>query len=593
MKQHILLSLFFMSFCLLFFNCRQKEEAGSPTEEIILKLDHKSDSLKDNKEYDSAIFYSEKLLDISSRYSNSIYMAKANFRLGYCYKQQNKLLEAFQYYSASLDIHIKLGDNARAASCFLSMANIHKSLGDFGASQTAAIKGLDYLKSSSEKPGKTFIGLCHIVSVTLKEEGSYEEALEWNEKSFNAITDSTSEKRLANFIKVKNTTAGILIKQEKFEEAIAIYNRLLEKPEIKRDRKEYARILDNLGYALFLKNPDTTNAETFLKEALDIRREEKDVSGQIASHIHLTEFYLNVNKAHALFYATQAYENAKSMSALVSIREALYYIIRLKEVVKEALEDQEREKELEALRRETRSTYKTTIYNNEELKENNLILESQKNTAIVIGLFILLLSIFTYFILKSRHKREKLQKIYETEVRLAKKLHDEAANDIYNIMAMIQKSRHADKRILNKLHTVYAKVRDISHENNDIDFEENFETTLKDLLLNYEDNRVNIITRGLSKTNWNTTARSKRIAIYRALQELLVNMKKHSSATHVLVSFKKMKDKIVMEYSDNGIGYDLNHNPRPQNMENRIKAVNGTIIFESEKNKGFKAKITI
>ncbi len=73
----------------------------------------------------------------------------------------------------------------------------------------------------------------------------------------------------------------------------------------------------------------------------------------------------------------------------------------------------------------------------------------------------------------------------------------------------------------------------------------------------------------------------------------MVNMKKHSKASLVALSFSETKNKINISYTDNGLGTNLKKSTGLLNVENRISSIKGTIIFESEINKGFKVKITM
>jgi signal transduction histidine kinase len=86
-----------------------------------------------------------------------------------------------------------------------------------------------------------------------------------------------------------------------------------------------------------------------------------------------------------------------------------------------------------------------------------------------------------------------------------------------------------------------------------------------------------------------------KITVYRVLQELLVNMKKHSQCSLVVLTFKKNENKLQIDYSDNGIGAtieELNLKNGLRNVENRIQAIKGTITFDSKSDKGFKVYIT-
>ena len=73
-------------------------------------------------------------------------------------------------------------------------------------------------------------------------------------------------------------------------------------------------------------------------------------------------------------------------------------------------------------------------------------------------------------------------------------------------------------------------------------------------------------------------------------------MKKHSQCSLAVITFKKSKNKLQIDYSDNGIGATLdkiNSKNGLQNVENRILSINGTITFDTKSNKGFKTSFTI
>ena len=102
--------------------------------------------------------------------------------------------------------------------------------------------------------------------------------------------------------------------------------------------------------------------------------------------------------------------------------------------------------------------------------------------------------------------------------------------------------------------------------------------------------KVNIIKKGNNEINWESISAEKQIEIHRVLQEILVNMKKHSKATLVVIMFENLEKNIRIKYSDNGIGFDLEKTSKNglRNMENRMNSIKGSITFESEMNRGVK-----
>ncbi|MGG3624861.1 histidine kinase [Bacillus gobiensis] len=88
--------------------------------------------------------------------------------------------------------------------------------------------------------------------------------------------------------------------------------------------------------------------------------------------------------------------------------------------------------------------------------------------------------------------------------------------------------------------------------------------------------------------------------IYRIIQELLTNTAKHSQATNVLIMLVCIKDKIVLHYEDNGVGYDKkNLNAQESGsmglsgIQERVRALNGDLQIETDVGRGFKAVMNL
>jgi len=201
--------------------------------------------------------------------------------------------------------------------------------------------------------------------------------------------------------------------------------------------------------------------------------------------------------------------------------------------------------------------------------------------------------IFIIILMRAKAKKQRLLVVYTTETRISKKVHDEIANDLYQVMTTIQATSPSIEVLLDDLEGIYIKTRDISKENTLIDMDQNFDNVLKDLLLTYQSSSTTITTLNCEKINWNKISDTKKHSVYRVLQELMTNMKKHSKASNVLVSFSYMRQKLQIIYRDNGVGCNLQKHTGLQNAENRIKAIEGTITFDSNPNNGFQVTLLI
>jgi signal transduction histidine kinase len=210
------------------------------------------------------------------------------------------------------------------------------------------------------------------------------------------------------------------------------------------------------------------------------------------------------------------------------------------------------------------------------------------------------LIIVLYLYLTSRGKKEKIEATYKSETRIAKKLHDELANDIYHTMAFVENKNLAltenKEQLLNNLDIIYSRTRDISKENCAIITNENYVLGLKEMILEFNTSNTSIILNDLETISWNTLDRSKKTTVYRVLQELLVNMKKHSNANLAVINFKETDKNIIINYSDNGNGADLTQlsfKNGLHNVENRIQSIKGNVEIDSHPGKGFKVLLKI
>ncbi len=73
----------------------------------------------------------------------------------------------------------------------------------------------------------------------------------------------------------------------------------------------------------------------------------------------------------------------------------------------------------------------------------------------------------------------------------------------------------------------------------------------------------------------------------------MTNMKKHSNANIVSLKFSRLKHEIIINYTDNGIGIqELSPKNGIQNMENRIRGIDGKITFDTDTNRFLKINIS-
>ena len=93
-------------------------------------------------------------------------------------------------------------------------------------------------------------------------------------------------------------------------------------------------------------------------------------------------------------------------------------------------------------------------------------------------------------------------------------------------------------------------------------------------------------------------AENTEIMIYRIVQEMLNNTLKHAQASAISMLLTKKDNNLIIEYKDNGIGFDETKLPKNKNLgllgiRTRVEYLGGTVDMKSEPGKGISYKIII
>ncbi|GGK58533.1 hypothetical protein GCM10007963_28300 [Lutibacter litoralis] len=554
------------------------------------------------KQLDSAVSINKALIQINIEKNDSVAIANNYYQLAYYYFQNDKKDSAFIANKLSKEIYIKLGDSSKIGENLAQMAIIQSGLGDFIGSDNNAIQALKYL----DKDNLVYISaIYNSIAISAKKRKDYKEAIYWYNK---AIETST----INSFKAVKSGNLAVVYRYlQEYDKSIAIFEELIKGGSLDNDIKAKSRVLDNLAYTKWLAN-ENENVSDDLLAVLNTRREENDLWGLNASYAHLADYYKNKNPDIALKYARKMYKQAKLLNSAEDQLEAMQKLIELETSVKakeyyhtyiklsDSLMDAERNKlnKFEKLKYDSEKNREDNLQLKITNSKKELQLEKEKTRNIIgaasSGTVVLGLLGFLYY-RKQKHRQEKRAEVYKTETRIAKKLHDEVANNMVNIMNKVQYTEDPKEQLLDDLEKVYLLTRDISHQNNSIETGVHFKKSLKNLLTSFNTTTTTIILKNSSEVTLEEIAKDKQIEIYRIMQELMVNMQKHSKATLVAISFKRTADEYFINYSDNGKGADqseLKVRNGLKNVETRIKSINGLITFETSLNKGFKAFIS-
>ncbi|WP_317131764.1 tetratricopeptide repeat-containing sensor histidine kinase [Flavobacterium resistens] len=513
---------------------------------------------------------------------------------------------AFYYFNKSISLYKKNADSANIVYVLSQIANIQQINGDYYGSKETLTETLPYIRKKDVYSAyiNTLFGIAE------KELSNYKDAIYYYNASIKDYDDPESKKYNLNNIAV------VYINQKKYDKAINLLESATKlKIANKKLQDNIPRIIDNLGYAYF-KNGLSEKGLLYMQKSLELRKTYPDDYGSIENSLHLSEFYSKTNPQKSKEFALKAYSTATKTHSIDERLEALALLITNESVA----ENTQYAKKFTFLndsiikvRNNFKNKFAKIKYDSQKEKDENekLRLEKAENQLelqrahyrqfIFLSIF-LLLSLLIFYLRKyyqNKNRIEKLEAAYETEIRISKDIHDELANDVFHTITFSQtqplENENSKEILIQRLDNIYARVRSISKENNTIDTGINYVHNLKEMLSTYNNETRNIIINNIEKINWDVIDDIKKITIQRTLQELMVNMTKHSEASLVVVKFDHDANKIFIDYTDNGKGTEKNKIIKNglQNMENRILSTKGTITFDTEPNKGFKMKISM
>ena len=584
---------------LQYYNKGLKAVNGINDTMLVSLLEGKVYALFRKGEFEGSVKWIDSLIKASEFQKDTFFLAKGYYRRSTLHNILNEPDLAFENSFIARQLNLKSGDTALAARRSFDMANAQIEMGDYTGSQVSATEAIKYLNPESDS---IFISAAYnLIGLAYLDQGFYDDAI--NEYK-NALKFAVRKKDSLTF---QHNIAITLKNQGKYDDALEILESLVKSNA--PDSISKSRFIDNLAFAYWTKD-STAQIDSLLFKAVEMRKRINDIEGLHSSYYHLAEYYESQDKSKAIYYAELSLEAAREVSAHIAELKALKKLISLVDINKKAkyveryisLDDS-----LDKASAKAKFHFAKVRFDEEqkeeeifqlEVKNFNQALEAErlKNRNIIFLLsilLVLLLGSLQLYNFRQRSKRERIQEIYLTESRISKRIHDELANDVYNLMSIFEAQEN--KEMVHKLDRIYRRTRDISRETAQIDTGKNFD---KALISNLSSNAgsAKLILRGEATVNWEKVAEEKKIVIYRVLQELLVNMKKHSQASLVAIIFNLNGKQLEINYSDNGSGMEqesTRYGNGLMNIENRLKKIDGKIIYDTAPGRGFKASITL
>ena len=505
-------------------------------------------------------------------------------------KTNAPIKSALKYFEMSYEDSLKNGDTESALNCLRTLTEGYLKAGEIFRNEEAAVRGLKLLEN--KKSDSLTKAQKAIFSIQLgriyRQIRDYDNAINY----YNISLELAEGK--GDSISALNNLANVYKDQGNNEQAAKSFQLAYNKASQIKDFRDTWRILDNLGFVQ--SKLGVGGALEKMKKALEMKLEVNDIESISYSYKHLALYYIDKGeKQKALTNLKNAYEtafNTSEKAKILSIKMLLHpdREVREAQMLNDSIKKAEQDRD---------NKYASQKYNYEKLEKEKAEEKNKMYLAATAGSVALLSTVFVFFYYKQRQKIVRAEERHLVENTLTKKVHDEVGNDIFYLMTQIQTNPESflernGLKILDGLNAIYGKARDISKDYTSVNTGPEFKEELLALLNSYSNSVTKIVTNKVASDFWETVAAIKKEQVFRILQELLTNMKKHSEATLVAVTFIKTKRSILMKYADNGKGVSLQtftSRNGLRNVESRIESIGGTLTFDSSPNKGFKVNV--
>lgn len=526
----------------------------------------------------------------------------SQYELATAYNKNGQVDSAFYYFFKAKDLAIIQNDSLVIGKCLVNLAIISTNKRDDLNGQELSFNALSYLNEKNKDHHLYLSYNYNNLGKACQNLRTYNEAIKYYDL---AIKFSKDQKKINLYL---NNKAYLYQETKQYQKALKIYTQL-QKSTHKSD-PEYERILSNTSFTKWLLN-SKYNALPELLIALHLREKQQDLWGQNASYYYLSEYYEKVKPDSALFYAHKMYKVAKELN---SSDDQLYALQKLTRLSAPQLKNHFFEQYLKiddsalVIRNADKHQFALIRYRSKKNEEENFKLQKDntekkyqiiKREILFVITFLILIAGSIIAILWYKKRKQKLaletaSTIKENQLKTSKKVHDVVANGLYRVMTEIENQQEIDKEnLLDKIEDMYEKSRDISYEKpqpNDFDFHEKIDH----LILSFTSANIEIKVTGNTGSLWKKCNKKTQDEVEHIIQELMVNMKKHSQATQVEISFQQSGTQVSINYKDNGIGMPkgILFKNGLSNTGNRIKSIYGDITFDQQHKKGLAIHIS-
>ncbi|MFC7358510.1 tetratricopeptide repeat protein [Jejudonia soesokkakensis] len=555
--------------------------------------------------------YTKKFLEYARKRNDSLHIAFAHFYLGNSYVQSNDLTSAIAQYLKASDYYERVKDSVRLPSVLNAIGAVYEKKLDDSLSLRYYEKSLQLSQAANDKR-RSSIALINISNIFQKQ-GNYSVAIEKLEEAIRLIEahknvdNKTNVKQQEQIAKINLATAYLEV--QNLEKAKDIFSELLNTVDTIKNKYVYNYSLVGLGKVNLRENNNEVGT-TYLEKAYKSYTANNFEEDRYLIMMDLIDAYNSTNqeeKALRIFYEYN------------TIKDSIFNVDKDKNLA-DMLQKYEAEKK------------------DNEILAQSLTIEKknkQKNR-ILIGLIALgILSIIGFLFLRKRHQYKSKLARQKQEIQKQKITDLQQKNKLLAMSSMIKGQEAERLRIAKDLHdslggllstvkahftTIQNKIKqledlNITGKTNQLIDEACVEVrrishnmmphalSISGLKGAVEDVGAHLTAQGYKTTVEIKNLPSKiettrEVMVYRLIQEIVSNIRKHAEAKSILIQLIGFKNDLNLTIEDDGKGFEYKAAIAKgglglKSIDSRVQFLDGTIDWDTQTNRGTSLTITI
>ena len=568
----------------------------------------------------------DQILRDASHVNDTLTLAKAYKYKAEYFKNIFMNDSSFYYFMKAEKLYSMKGDKLNLGKILLRKGIIQYFEGDYLGAELSLIKSTTLLNETSERQLQyEALSMSGIVANDMKE---YTKAIEYHTRAYNFAKEYKIDDELNQEATSLNNIGNVYQNINQEQNAIKFFTKALKDKDIEREFPSlYATLIDNLALAK-LRVRDYKDILSLFKESLQIRDSMNSTSGIVYSKIHLSQYFAEVDDTlSSKDFAIEALILAKKSDVPVDVLASLKQIaavdrhnstIYSKEYIK--ISDS-----LQQSERQSKDKFARIQFETDEISLQKDKLEEQNRNLLLFFVGTVMIGLLLFVIRTQRAKNRELlhkqaqqkanediynlmlsqqNKIEEGRIqekkRIAQELHDGVLGRLFGARLNLDSLNKMDgedaeekrNNYLSELKNIEQDIREISHDLNREKFVliNNFVAILNNLLEEQAASfNAEVVVNIDQKIKWVRVNNSLKINLYRIVQEALQNINKYAKATQITVNLQQKDGNIILNITDNGIGFDADKKSKGiglQNMLSRASECDGAFDINSKKGKG-------